>query len=67
MNTIEQAEAFYTNLKRLGYEKKKVGSWVEKLTPTDTGFPIVSYTCPFCGHEEPEQKPYCAECGAKLE
>lgn len=67
MTLEEKAEAFVDNLKGLGYEKRNTGLWNQTTVDTGSGFPDVTYVCPFCEYESHEPTNYCPKCGARLE
>lgn len=67
MTLEEKAEAFVANLKGLGYEKRNTGLWNHQTVDTGSGFPDVTYVCPFCKYESHEPTNYCPICGARLE
>lgn len=67
MTLEEKAEAFVANLKSLGYEKRNVGLWNHQTVDTGSGFPEITYVCPFCEYESHEPTNYCPKCGTRLE
>lgn len=63
---MELGSRFFELAEQLGYRKVREGKWVEELEDTNSGFPSITYHCPFCSATSDIPHNYCHICGADL-